>query len=105
MKDILTLREKHEYEQEIAQLKESFRVLSAQYSDLKARHGKTTAKASDKRTKALDNKKAIAIELIAKRLKGEGMRLQEIANISGLTYWMTRKLSSMQRQDSTENGG
>ena len=88
--DILTLKEKHEYEAEIEQLKERLRIMSANHSDVKSKYSRLRVRYDEMITTRTDS----ARELIKRRFNGEKMRLQEIANKSGLSYFTVRKLSS-----------
>ena len=92
---MLTLREKHEYEQEIAQLKESLRVMSAKHSDVKSKSSILRQQYND----LIINRSDDARELIKRRFAEEKIRLQEIANRTLLSYFTVRKLSSEYRKE------
>lgn len=106
---MLTLREKHEYEQEIAQLKADLeserREHEAELKNLNLRIKRSISNASKlkSRHKALkasiakesNSRSAKAVKLIALRRSGElKISLSEIAKKTFLTYATVKKLSS-----------
>jgi len=87
---MLTLREKHEYEQEIASLKESLRVMSLNHSDIKYKYGNLKVKYN----KLITTRTDIARGLLVTGCDGVKMRLQDVATECGLSYHTVGKLSS-----------
>lgn len=88
--DMLSLREKHDYEAEIAELKLRLITMSAKHSDAKSKLAMFKAKYQS----LITTRSSIAMALIVKRFNGEKIRLQEIANKSNLTYNMVADLST-----------
>ena len=87
---MLTLREKHEYEQEIAELKAELITMSAKHSDAKSKLGMF----KDKYQALITTRSDIARGLILRRFNGEKLSLQKIADKSQLTYNMVADLST-----------
>lgn len=87
---MLTLREKHEYEQEIADLKSELLLMKYSRDNYKAKLVISRCKYKEVNS-TRDN---IVRGLLLKRFNGEKISLQEISNISDVSYANVANLST-----------